>query len=232
MNQKTVCHGTDLDQHAADDRRDRRRHPEDHRDLAHHPLGLRPVEEVADDGPADDRRPSGGQALGDAPHEEPLQGRGEGAGHRSEGVHDQGAHDHRAAPDRVGQRSVEEAHRREREHVGRHDQLQLTRRHVQRVAHLRERRERRVDAEGADHREQRQHQRDRATSRGGEDGRVRPLPHRQTPIPPPRGRVPRIARQNCSLLLHIDRLRVTSRTLGRPPCPYAPSRQGSRPCSP
>ncbi len=56
--------------------------------------------------------------------------------------------------------AVEDAHHRERQQIGRDHELQLGRLDGEVAAHLREGREGRVDAEGPDHRQQRQHRGD------------------------------------------------------------------------
>ena len=71
--------------------------------------------------------PPAAQALDDPPDQQQLERRRDRAGDGRDGEHRDRSEDDRAPAEGVRERAVEDAHRGEREQVGRHDQLELAR---------------------------------------------------------------------------------------------------------
>ena len=102
----------DVEHHAAQDRRDRRRDPEHERHLRHEPLGFRTLEAVPYDRAAHDQACAGRQPLQHAEQPQRFDVARDGAAERRERVHDETAQHHGPAPECVGQRAVPEHHPR------------------------------------------------------------------------------------------------------------------------
>lgn len=140
-------------QPAADDRGDGGGQREHHGDLRHQALGLGAVEQVADDGPADDDARPGGDALHGPPEPQLLDAGGQHAAGRGDGEQADGDQDDLAPPEAVGNGAVPQGHQGEGEQVGRQGLLHFQRRRLQLFADLVEGGQVGVDGKGAERRE-------------------------------------------------------------------------------
>ncbi len=142
---------------AADHRRDRRRQPEEKRHQRHEPLRVLGTEEVADHRAAHHHPRAHRKPLHDTPHDQRLHAARERGARGGDGVDHECHEDHGPAAEAVGKRAVEKEHQPEREEVRRERLLQLERRGVERLLDSRERGKVRVDREGTEGGERREH---------------------------------------------------------------------------
>ena len=151
-----------LVQPATDDRRNGRGEGEEHHDMRHGALRLDAVEGVADRRPAGDETAAGGDALQHARQQQRVKRLGEGAEQRGEAVEQNRAEHDAATAEAVGDRTPEQRHRGEAGEVGAEGLRQQRAIDAQRRLDGGEGGQVGVDAEGADHRDQRHGQNEAA----------------------------------------------------------------------
>ncbi|MNS88535.1 hypothetical protein D3C72_1225140 [compost metagenome] len=143
--------GTAEQDPAADDRRDGRGDTEQHRHLAHQPLRVVAVVQIADHRAADDHADTGRQALQCAERQQRGQVGGQRAAYRGTDEDHQAAEDHPLAPPGIGQRAVGQAHQAVEQQVDADGLLHRHLVHRQALGQLRKRRKDGVDRERTEH---------------------------------------------------------------------------------